>query len=360
MLFSLLGLEKDTVLKLISWKHSFKRLNEEYEIAKKKKQALDNLFESGRISQATRDSFDNDINAVITEIEKQQKDLLVKMQGKAQELESQLKTLETLLANYEIQHVVGEIEEEAYQREINLLSTGLDSAKRELDIIKEATNQLCPPIEETTTKPSLPAEESKVEAVQNEPVENIPSPPAEVEVNTEPCPQEPAVTIEEAAPEQPKIECETTVSAEMPQEAKEAPQEIVEQPQATEETIQTVEETVEAIENKPEVTEDVPPAMDEATEVIDDNPENMEEMPEEIEIQPQPIVETPNVLEDEPQEVEVTPQLMEDMPEEAHPPQAPKEAPQEITVEAAADEEQETEETVASAETDENSESQDT
>jgi len=38
------------VLNLISWKHSFNRLNEEFEMAKKKKQALDNLFETGRIS----------------------------------------------------------------------------------------------------------------------------------------------------------------------------------------------------------------------------------------------------------------------------------------------------------------------
>jgi hypothetical protein len=359
MLCSLLGLEKDTVLKLISWKHSFKRLNEEYEIAKKKKQALDNLFESGRISQATRDSFDNDINAVITEIEKQQKDLLVKMQGKAQELGSQIKTLEILLANYEIQHVVGEIEEEAYQREINLLSTGLESAKRELDIIKEATNQLCPPIEETAPKPSLPAEESKVETIQNEPIENIPNAPAEVEVHTEPCPQEPVVTMEETAAEQPKIECENTVSAEMPQEVEEAPQEIVEQPQAPEETVQTVEETVGAIQDNPEVTEDVPPAMDEATEVMDDNPENTEEISGEIEVQPQPIVETPTVIEDEPQEVEVTPQLMEDMPEEVHPSEAPKEAPQETAVEAAASEEQEAEEAVASAEADEDTQNED-
>ncbi len=66
--FPLLHLEKATVLKLISWKHSFKRLNEEYEIAKKKKQALDNLFETGRNSKATRDSFESDINAVIMEI----------------------------------------------------------------------------------------------------------------------------------------------------------------------------------------------------------------------------------------------------------------------------------------------------
>ena len=62
-------------LKVISWKYTFKRLNEEYEIAKKKKQALDNLFETGKISQSTRDSFNGDISAAIAEIEKQRKEL---------------------------------------------------------------------------------------------------------------------------------------------------------------------------------------------------------------------------------------------------------------------------------------------
>jgi hypothetical protein len=133
---------------VISWKHSFKRLNEEYEIAKKKKQALDNLFTTGKISQSTRDSFNDDISAAIVEIERQQKDLLNKMQLKTEELAGQIKTLETLLANYEIQHVVGEIEEETYQREILLLTTGLDTAKNELDVIKQATMQLCAPVKQ--------------------------------------------------------------------------------------------------------------------------------------------------------------------------------------------------------------------
>jgi hypothetical protein len=141
---------------VISWKHSFKRLNEEYEIAKKKKQALDNLYTSGRISQSTRDSFNNDISAAIVEIERQQKDLLEKMQNKTEELAGQIKTLETLLANYEIQHVVGEIEEDTYQREIILLSTGLDTAKNELDVIKMATMQLCAPVQ-TVQAPVAPA-----------------------------------------------------------------------------------------------------------------------------------------------------------------------------------------------------------
>ena len=69
-------------LKLISWKYTFKRLNEEYEIAKKKQQALDNLFASGKISQSTNDSFNNEISAAIVAIEKQQKELGKECRGK--------------------------------------------------------------------------------------------------------------------------------------------------------------------------------------------------------------------------------------------------------------------------------------
>ena len=67
-------------LKLISWKYTFKRLNEEYEIAKKKQQALDKLYASGKISQSTRDSFNIEISAAIVAIEKQQKELVEGMQ----------------------------------------------------------------------------------------------------------------------------------------------------------------------------------------------------------------------------------------------------------------------------------------
>ena len=129
---------------MISWKYTFKRLNEEYEIAKKKKQALDNLFTAGKISQSTRDSFNGEITAAIAAIEKQQKELVASMQGKTAELENQIKTLEMLLASYEIQHVAGEIEEDIYQREISLLTTGLETTKNELNTIIQVTTQLSP------------------------------------------------------------------------------------------------------------------------------------------------------------------------------------------------------------------------
>lgn len=127
---------------LISWKNSFKRLNEEYETVNKKKQALENLLNTGRISQSTFDDFNAEISEAVAEIERQRRALLDKMNAKMKELETQIKTLETLLANFEIQHVTGEVEEEVYQREIALLSAGLEHAKNELNAIKEAASQL--------------------------------------------------------------------------------------------------------------------------------------------------------------------------------------------------------------------------
>ena len=142
MLFPSFAAKKWTVLKLISWKHSFKKLNEENEMAKKKKQALDNLLNTGRISQSTYDLFNNEMDEAIAEIERQQKALLEKMNSKMEELEEQIKTLEMLLANFEIQHVTGEVDEEVYQHEMGILSMGIETAKHELDVVREAVNQL--------------------------------------------------------------------------------------------------------------------------------------------------------------------------------------------------------------------------
>ena len=127
---------------MISWKRSFKKLNEEYKLAKKKKQALDALLDTGKISASTHDIFNREIDEAVSEIENERKGLLEKMASKTMELEDQIKTLEILLAKFEIQHVTNEIDEEVYQRETDLLSVGLETIRQELDAVQEAANQL--------------------------------------------------------------------------------------------------------------------------------------------------------------------------------------------------------------------------
>jgi hypothetical protein len=186
MLFPSFAAKKWTVLELISWKHSFKKLSEENEMAKKKKEALDNLLNTGRISQSTYDLFNSEMDEAIAEIERQQKALLEKMNSKMEELEEQIKTLEMLLANFEIQHVTGEVDEEVYQREIGILSMGIETAKQELETVREAVNQLSSGMQVLTPEMVVqqkiepqPEEtevsEPKVEVVE----EKLPEPPVE-------------------------------------------------------------------------------------------------------------------------------------------------------------------------------------
>jgi chromosome segregation ATPase len=127
-------------------------------MANKKKQALDNLLNSGKISQPTYELVNKEIEETIIEVEKQQEALLAKMNSKMAELEGQIKMLEMLLANSEIRHVTGEVDEEVYQRESNLLLMGLDVARQELGSIKDAANQL------STGVQPLANEISKIEA----------------------------------------------------------------------------------------------------------------------------------------------------------------------------------------------------
>jgi hypothetical protein len=407
--------------KLISWKYSFKRLNEEYDIAKRKQQALDKLYVSGKISQSTRDSFDNELVSAIAEIEKQQKELLAKMETKVSELRSQIQTLEMLLANYEIQHVVGEIEEDAYQREITLLSTGLDTAKHELDVIKEAASQLCPstapaaPLPETTPEGTMPIPEDITPSTpepENAPiptVENVTVAP-EVEATPAPadveipllCPQEPVQDASEPASEsvqeeapveisveaEPEAEIETVVEApvEMAEDVTEMPIDTVEpvlEPEAetagaaaeitVEPTMEAADETpLETVEEKAESSNEdgaedvVEPQIEDATEITEEISDevNTEIIPEAMEIDEESISENSvEPITETPQVETIVPDNSEPIEKvfvEAHPTEAPKEAHPEVIVEPTeAENIEEVQQPVVEASSEESCESQD-
>jgi hypothetical protein len=184
---------------LISWKHSFRRLSEEFEVAKKKKQALDSLLSRGRISQATYDVFSGEIDEAIGEIERQQQALQEKMTAKAGEIEGQIRTLEMLLANFEIQHVAGEVDDDVYGRQVDLLTVGLENARQELDMVKDAVGQLSMGNVAVSMEPEVEVSKENIEVVEV-----------------------PVVTLKEKMPEQPVESVEPQAAdAEIAEEQKE-------------------------------------------------------------------------------------------------------------------------------------------
>jgi predicted nucleic acid-binding Zn-ribbon protein len=163
------------------WKQSFSRLNEEYGLAMKKRQALGNLLEMGKISQTTHSLFTREIDDAVAEIESQRKALLEKMSSKAMELEGHIRTLEILLANFEIQHAVGEVDNDTYNRQMEILSGGLESAKKELSDVQDAVNQL------SSDEVTVQQETEAVETQPSEPeVKLSEEPPQTMEQEDEP------------------------------------------------------------------------------------------------------------------------------------------------------------------------------
>ncbi len=154
---------------MISWKYSLEKINGELELAKKKKEALEKLFNEGKVSQPTYDSFSNEVAEAITDIEAKQSMLVDKMTAKIEELEQQMRTLEHLLVNSEIRHVSGELEEEAYDRECNVLSLGLETTRQELNEIKEAISLLSEQSSSFQPSPPEPINEVNDEAEPTEP-----------------------------------------------------------------------------------------------------------------------------------------------------------------------------------------------
>lgn len=217
---------------MISWKYSFEKVSRELELAKKKKQALDDLFNTGKISQSTYDDLNESLTGAVAEIEARQKALAEKMTAKITELDQQIKTLEKFLANTEIEYAAGEIDEELRERESSALTLGLEAAKQQLNVIKEAMTDLFP--EEAELVPPPPPAETMEEAGEETlemPLESQTEAPVEV-------PEEVETVTEEATYEQP-------MEAPATEEAETLPETPVEEAPAEEESFPSPEESVE-------------------------------------------------------------------------------------------------------------------
>lgn len=208
---------------MVVWKEAFEKINIELDLTKKKKQALDDLLNVGRISQLTYESLSKNLNEDINQIELRRKALAEKIASKLSELEEQLQTLEFFLANSEMAYAAGEMDPELYAKESSALNLGMEATKQELNWIKEVIIQLVP--QETSAMTSAPP--STVESVEATPtetaVENAPqvaasTPSAPIETPTEVTPPAEETTIKQpdqvAVQTAPETPTETTPTTE--------------------------------------------------------------------------------------------------------------------------------------------------
>jgi hypothetical protein len=131
------------------WKYSFELASKDLELLKKKKQVLDDLLAANRISQPTYEHINKEISETLADVEKYLETVICKMKSRVEDLEKQIGILEIFLANVEILHAAGEINDETYEKQSRALSIGLESMRSEVNEIKSALERVTPKPAET-------------------------------------------------------------------------------------------------------------------------------------------------------------------------------------------------------------------
>ncbi|MCX8170996.1 MAG: CdvA-like protein [Candidatus Bathyarchaeota archaeon] len=161
------------------WKYAFELASKDLDLLRRKKQALDDLLSSNRISQQTYECLDKEISDALSDVKRYLENLSCKMRNRAESLEKQVGILEIFLANIEILHAAGEIDDETYERQSKAVSLGLESTVNEINEIKRALESVAPkPVEEvkcegkieapsdvSPMEESVPAEEKMSEGI---------------------------------------------------------------------------------------------------------------------------------------------------------------------------------------------------
>jgi chromosome segregation ATPase len=126
------------VTRMSSLRTSFEAVRSELELAKRKKQAIDELLAKNRVSQPTYEHLVGGLNENITELETHQRTLVQKMTDRSAELESQAELIKLFFAILEMRNAAKEVNQETYDRNKQALELGLEATEKELSEIKDA------------------------------------------------------------------------------------------------------------------------------------------------------------------------------------------------------------------------------
>jgi len=190
---------------------SFEIVSQELDLTKRKKQALDDLLASARISQPTYEHLEKGLTETILDLEAQQRSLGDKMTGWADELGEQIQLLELLLANLEIHHATGEIDEDAYDKQNRAILLGIEATKQDLVDIRSILSKTVSEAVPTPSAPTTPETVEEPEQIAEAEAEDTSVSEVEVEEQVEEAVEE---TVESEIPtfeptvEQPSTEPE--------------------------------------------------------------------------------------------------------------------------------------------------------
>ena len=147
--------EGGAIILIPVWKVDAEKLMKEFALAHKRLQALDSLMHEGRITQYVYSDLRKAYETATNELEEVRKTLIEKLKARGDDVEFQVRDMEKFLANIEVQHMTGEIDDEAYQLAADSLKLGLSQLVAEKKDVETILTEITHP--EAAPPPAAPA-----------------------------------------------------------------------------------------------------------------------------------------------------------------------------------------------------------
>jgi len=161
---------EDSIILLKDWELKTKNLEWEYELIVKRMNAIQELYDSGELQKEIYEDMKAQHESVLKELKERSKELIEKLNNVKEDLNKQIKILETFLTNNKIQHSSGEIDDESYKIVNESIRNGLNRLVSQKQTIEKSIENFLN-IESLALKPTL--ELSKQNLKKNEDSQDI-------------------------------------------------------------------------------------------------------------------------------------------------------------------------------------------
>jgi len=132
----------DSLIFTPSWRIEAIQLQKEFELATRRVRALDELNKSGELQGEIYANLKKQHEAVVEEVKGRRQGLISSLEERLADLKSQIRDLQTLLANNKMLHTSREIDDSAYQIASEAIRSCLERTLTEKKDIEEVVDHL--------------------------------------------------------------------------------------------------------------------------------------------------------------------------------------------------------------------------
>lgn len=135
----------EDLLLVPSWKVSAEKFQRGMTHAERRIEALDELYGSGKISVHTYKNVKKSYESVVNQRNDARDNLMIELKNRSAELADKSNELEMFLANVEVQHLTGELDEESYGLAVGSLKLAYNRMIAEKNDIESLIGEIANP-----------------------------------------------------------------------------------------------------------------------------------------------------------------------------------------------------------------------